>query len=188
MNWKEWRGRWLKRNEAPFRVISDGTKNLVWFHLQRWKNVLSLGTWFKNENIDKFFEILEKALETHNFIPDRVFNVVDRGLTVVADVVCSHNHEAERVADFGWERDRVDVLAAAFAYGQFIPSWFLSLLQPLLLTSILTYAHCGNPICLELYALIPSSMSCHVCVISFLLFLPYFSPYSISACQALECE
>jgi hypothetical protein len=56
------------------------------------------------------------------------------------------------------------------------------------LTSILTYARCGSVICLELYASIPSPMSCLVCVISFLLFLPYFSPYSISACQALECE
>jgi hypothetical protein len=97
-----------------------------------------------------------------------------------------HDHEAERVADFGWKRDRVDVLAAAFAYGQFITSWLLSL-HPLLLASVLTYAHCGSVICLEIYALIPSSMSCLVCVISFLLFLRYFSPYSISACQALEC-
>ena len=51
--------------------------------------------------VDKFFKILEKALETHTFIPDRVFNVDETGLTIVADVVCSHNHEAERVADFG---------------------------------------------------------------------------------------
>jgi len=56
--------------------------------------------------------------------------------------------------------DRVDVLAAAFTYGQFMPSWLLSLLHHLPLTSILTYAHYGSFICLELYALIPSSMSC----------------------------
>jgi len=143
--------------------------------------MLSLGTCSKNENVDKFFKILEKALETHNFIPDRVFNVDETGLTIVLDVVCSHNHEAERVA-------RVDFLAVAFTHGQVVTSWLLSLLRPLPLTSILTYAHYGSFICLELYALIPSSMSCLVCVISFLLFLPYFSPYSISACQALECE
>lgn len=63
--------------------------------------MLSLGTCFKNENVDKFFEILEKALEARNFTPDRVFNVDETGLTIVADVICSHNHEAERVADFG---------------------------------------------------------------------------------------
>lgn len=150
--------------------------------------MLSLGRCFKNENVDIFLEILEKALETHNFAPDRVFKVDETGLTIVADVVCSHNHEAERVADIGWKRDRVDVLAAAFAYGQFVPLCLLSLLHPLPLSSILTYARCGSVICLELHALIPSSMSCLVCVISFLLFLPYFAPYSISACQALECE
>jgi len=62
--------------------------------------MLSLGTCFKNENVDKFFKILEKVLEMHNFIPDRVFNVDETGLTIVADV-CSHNHQAERVANFG---------------------------------------------------------------------------------------
>jgi hypothetical protein len=61
--------------------------------------MLSLDTCFKNENVDKFFEILVKALETNNFTLDRVFN--ETGLKIVADVVFSHNHEAERVADFG---------------------------------------------------------------------------------------
>jgi len=63
--------------------------------------MLSLGRCFKNENVDKFFEILDKALEAHNFTPDRIFNVDETGLTIVADVICSHNQEAERVADFG---------------------------------------------------------------------------------------
>jgi len=85
----------------------------------------------KNDNVDKFFEILEKALETRNFTPDRVFNIDEAGLTIVVYVVCSHDHEAERVADFGRKRDRVDVHAAAFACGQFIPSWLLSLLHPI---------------------------------------------------------
>jgi hypothetical protein len=63
--------------------------------------MLSLGTCFQNHNVDKYFEILEKALETHNFTPDRVYNVDETGLTIAMDVVCSHNQEEERVAEFG---------------------------------------------------------------------------------------
>jgi hypothetical protein len=63
--------------------------------------MLSLGTCFKNDIFDKFFDILEKTLETRNFTPDRVYNMDETGLTIVTDVVCSHNHEAERVAVFG---------------------------------------------------------------------------------------
>jgi hypothetical protein len=56
----------------------------------------------QNENVYKLFEIVEKALETHNFTPDRVFNVDETGLTIVTDVVMRrHDHEAERVAVFG---------------------------------------------------------------------------------------
>jgi hypothetical protein len=61
--------------------------------LQRHKNVLSLrrpygtsfarASGFNKENFDKFFEILDEEYKKNQYPPDRVFNVVETGLTIV---------------------------------------------------------------------------------------------------------
>jgi hypothetical protein len=63
--------------------------------------MLSNGTCLKNDNVEEFFEILEKALQTHNFTADRVSNFHETGPKIAADVVCSHNHDSVGVGDFG---------------------------------------------------------------------------------------
>lgn len=78
----------------PFSLLRKSAGK-DWLHhfRMRHKNVLSLrrptGTsyaralGFNKENVDKFFDLLETLMETHNYSASQVYNVDETGLTIV---------------------------------------------------------------------------------------------------------
>lgn len=84
---------------------------------------------FNQQNVNKFFDILEELYEKYNFPPSRIWNVNETGLTIVQNrqpQVLAKKGKRQIGALTSAERDSlVTVVNCMSAGGSFIPPYFI---------------------------------------------------------------